>query len=164
MSQSQLMRWGAWVGIVMSIGLLAVYFGTARCLFSWVLPRSLAELRVSAGMCEIVIPGFPERAAGIAMVGHSSRTWCWSFSRTAEAVYTPTTAATVDIFRMPMWPAALGSAVVLCVLPRLRIQKRRRLPVGGCTVCGYDRAGLTLEAKCPECGLSCHSGLIESSP
>jgi hypothetical protein len=58
----------------------------------------------------------------------------------------------------PMWSelilnvAAYGSAAALLGVPFTAIRRTRRLRRGQCTVCGYERRGLSPEAACPECG------------
>src|SRR5882724_6935200 len=54
-------------------------------------------------------------------------------------------------FRVPLYlPLALTLAPA-AFLWRREI-RRRRMPIGRCAGCGYDRAGLAPDAKCPECG------------
>jgi len=54
---------------------------------------------------------------------------------------------------LPIWmiaaPAAVVSGLMWGIEPVLR--RRRRLQ-GCCARCGYDRRGITSDAKCPECG------------
>lgn len=52
----------------------------------------------------------------------------------------------VDARRYPLW-----WAVVLLAAPTLWVVGRR-WGAGRCGRCGYDRAGLGVEAACPECG------------
>src|SRR5262245_30525288 len=55
----------------------------------------------------------------------------------------------VTVVTIPLWlgllPAALGGWLAW---------RGRRL-TGRCGGCGYERAGLAVEAVCPECGLAC---------
>lgn len=49
---------------------------------------------------------------------------------------------------VPAWPAVLG----LVVWSGLLWGGRTRRGAGRCAACGYSLAGLSAEAKCPECG------------
>lgn len=55
-------------------------------------------------------------------------------------------------FGVRYWLLMLLSAVPLtwALVPEIRGYRRRRR--GACVRCGYSRAGLGVEAKCPECG------------
>jgi hypothetical protein len=58
----------------------------------------------------------------------------------------------------PVWPGLLGNtamfaAVFWLVMPGRRVLRSLlRDRAGRCVGCGYDRAGLATDAKCPECG------------
>jgi hypothetical protein len=54
---------------------------------------------------------------------------------------------------VPLWMPLLlaGAPTALLWRPHLRIRRRMRL--GHCPGCGYDRRGLAAEIKCPECAM-----------
>ena len=52
----------------------------------------------------------------------------------------------------PLWIPFALTFVPGVVLWTLELKRRRRVARGLCEVCGYNRAGLTADAKCPECG------------
>jgi hypothetical protein len=53
---------------------------------------------------------------------------------------------------LPLWPAALLSLLATAAAWRADAKYIRRVRVGLCAGCGYDRAGLKTDAVCPECG------------
>jgi len=54
-----------------------------------------------------------------------------------------------DQLFIPLWLIA----ITLALPPAYLEYRRRKKPQPGCCVkCGYDRAGLAPDAKCPECG------------
>lgn len=53
---------------------------------------------------------------------------------------------------LPMWIPVLLIVAASIVAWRLDVRARRRAMLRICIKCGYDCSGLTLEAKCPECG------------
>jgi hypothetical protein len=85
--------------------------------------------------------------------------WDWGFSRSAA------TGGILDDWRgglllvrvKDQW--AVGTSVVypavLACIPAVLLwsAERRRLLPHRCGKCGYDRRGLTADAKCPECGV-----------
>jgi hypothetical protein len=61
---------------------------------------------------------------------------------------------------VPLWPLFLCSSSLSAVLglqdARARLRAREKLNL--CPKCGYDRAGIAADAKCPECGCGRASG------
>ena len=55
---------------------------------------------------------------------------------------------------IPIWLPAVVMCSAAMTAWRLDTVARRRARVGHCTKCGYDRAGIAGDAKCPECGAS----------
>ena len=54
---------------------------------------------------------------------------------------------------IPVWMIAGCPLVLTAYAWRLDYLARRRARVGRCPKCTYDRAGLPIEAVCPECGI-----------
>jgi hypothetical protein len=54
--------------------------------------------------------------------------------------------------RVPLWPLLLVSAAASLFVWKRPAVARIRLRLRQCVGCGYDRAGLATDAKCPECG------------
>ena len=52
----------------------------------------------------------------------------------------------------PFWLPSVISLLVTAVAWRLDTLARRRARLNLCPKCNYDRAGITGDAKCPECG------------
>ena len=55
------------------------------------------------------------------------------------------------------WPLAMtaafaGTLLTSLVLALISRRRKRRAERGECPGCGYDRRGLAVDAKCPECG------------
>ena len=55
---------------------------------------------------------------------------------------------------LPLWPAAGLAALAWAALAWRAFRRRLRGRTNVCTVCGYPRAGLPVEAPCPECSAS----------
>jgi len=53
---------------------------------------------------------------------------------------------------IPLWPLPLLSLLATAAASRADAKYLRRVRVGLCAKCGYDRAGLVAGAVCPECG------------
>ncbi|HVU62894.1 MAG TPA: hypothetical protein VHC70_02865 [Phycisphaerales bacterium] len=53
---------------------------------------------------------------------------------------------------LPMWPFAFACLFATVTAWRLDGIARRRARLNLCPKCGYDRAGIAADAKCPECG------------
>lgn len=53
---------------------------------------------------------------------------------------------------LPFWALTPVAATAAATAWRLDVLARRRDRLRLCEKCGYDRAGLAAEAKCPECG------------
>jgi hypothetical protein len=53
---------------------------------------------------------------------------------------------------IPLWPLPAALAAAAWLFRRLGARALRRVKVA-CPSCGYDRAGLALDSKCPECGM-----------
>lgn len=56
---------------------------------------------------------------------------------------------------VPLWMPVVCLLLISAVAWRLDVLARRYGRAGKCVRCGYDRAGLAAEAKCPECGSAC---------
>ena len=56
------------------------------------------------------------------------------------------------VVAIPMWTVAALVAAIAAPLWTLHLRARHRARVGLCKGCGYDRKGLAIDAKCPECG------------
>lgn len=56
------------------------------------------------------------------------------------------------MYQIPLWPLPVATALAAGLAWRLDILARRREQAQVCQKCRYDRTGLPLEAKCPECG------------
>ena len=56
------------------------------------------------------------------------------------------------LFILPLWIPASVSLAVTTAAWRLDAIARRRARLNRCTKCGYNRAGIAADAKCPECG------------
>jgi hypothetical protein len=52
---------------------------------------------------------------------------------------------------VPLWPFLLVVGVPSAVMWTHTVLAWRRSRIGCCRSCGYDRAGLAADAKCPEC-------------
>ena len=52
------------------------------------------------------------------------------------------------VLDLVFWSVICGSGIVLSQRARRRVRYWR----GCCSACGYDRAGLAVDTKCPECG------------
>jgi hypothetical protein len=72
----------------------------------------------------------------------------WGFN-----TYAPLAFGDAYCVQFPLWPlpaaALFGGAWVILPPP---IRARRLAAIGKCPACGYDLAGLTPGALCPECG------------
>ena len=53
---------------------------------------------------------------------------------------------------IPLWPVPAVSLLVTAFTWRLDTLARRRARLNLCPKCDYDRAGLGVDVKCPECG------------
>jgi hypothetical protein len=53
---------------------------------------------------------------------------------------------------VPLWIPFAAAALPTGLLWRAQLRRRRRVRVGLCPACGYDRAGIAPDAACPECG------------
>jgi hypothetical protein len=55
---------------------------------------------------------------------------------------------------IPIWSLAASAAILTATAWRLDALARRRAraALNVCSKCGYDRAGIAANAKCPECG------------
>lgn len=57
-------------------------------------------------------------------------------------------------FRVPLWPLVFAGCVATIAAWRLDMLARRHARLKFCAKCGYDLAGIAMDAKCPECGTS----------
>ncbi len=53
---------------------------------------------------------------------------------------------------IPLWAPTLLAGMTAAWCWRRERQRRRLAIAGSCPSCGYSRAGLAADAKCPECG------------
>jgi len=60
----------------------------------------------------------------------------------------------VKVCIVPLWSPALLSLLATAAAWRADAKYMRRVRVGLCAACGYDRAGLAAGAVCPECGVA----------
>ena len=56
------------------------------------------------------------------------------------------------LLELPLWPVPLACAVVTALGWFSDAASRRRARLNLCPKCNYDRTGLAMGAKCPECG------------
>ncbi len=78
-------------------------------------------------------------------VYHHSPGFVWSFSTLDTAKY--------RIIFIPLWAPTLLAGAIAAWCWRRERQRRRLANAGSCPACGYSRAGLAADAKCPECGV-----------
>lgn len=56
-------------------------------------------------------------------------------------------------FYLPFWVPVLFVGMAPLRHARAKVRQEKALAAGRCIGCGYDRAGLAAEARCPECGV-----------
>jgi hypothetical protein len=82
-----------------------------------------------------------QRGLRISRVPVKAPAWYWGFQWEPR-----------DVLQIPLWAPFLAAAAPAAALWRPELRDRRRRRSGRCPSCGYDRRGLTPDAKCPECG------------
>ena len=139
------MKWG---GAAATLLLLVVWLGSGWWMINWCVSTRV-EYGLAAGEFWVGWwagdPGrFTPGAFHIGRYdggGYHLQWWDWGRS-----------VPPVHVYAIPLWVPLLPCAVVTAVAWRLDTRARRRARVGLCPHCGYDRAGLTTDAVCPECG------------
>jgi len=53
---------------------------------------------------------------------------------------------------VPLWPLVVLASITTGLSWQLDLATRRSAKLNLCPKCGYDRAGIARDAKCPECG------------
>ena len=56
------------------------------------------------------------------------------------------------VLHIPLWLPAIMLVGILVAVHRFELLARRRARLNLCPKCHYDRTGLAIGAKCPECG------------
>ncbi len=63
-----------------------------------------------------------------------------------------------ESWHIPIWIVIAPCLLLTVILWRLDTLPLRRAKLNLCPHCNYDRTGLALDAKCPECGTTSESG------
>jgi len=134
-----------WGGAGLSVLLLAVWIGSG-----WY----GTYRRVSSGRMYMVSDGVFEIRTPIA--GPFPRKDEWAFYEHDNSLskwwFRWTTVWLFEHLEIPLWLPALLSLLATAAAWRADAKYMRRVRVGLCAGCGYDRAGLAADAVCPECG------------
>ena len=133
-----------WGGVVVTVLLLVLWIGSAQ--WGWILStRGGYNYSVSSGQC-----GFTHQA-----IASDAYLPSWNYGRLPLSFrlgFTCTRQGANWYVFVPLWAPALASLLCAATAWRLDELAHRRARSGLCKKCGYDRAGLVLEAVCPECG------------
>ena len=142
-----------WGGAVATLLLIVLWIGSGWWMVGWMNGKG-EEVWLGGGGVRVDTLGPPD-PDGV-MTVTTDRGWVavgapnfginWRFYREHNGGFTHTF--------IPLWLPALLAAVVAIGAWRLDILARRRARITHCPKCGYDRAGIAGEAKCPECGAS----------
>ncbi|MBX3379531.1 MAG: hypothetical protein KF805_05525 [Phycisphaeraceae bacterium] len=136
-----------WAGAVSLVTLSALWIGTARhaVLFVWKsgLTVMSAYGTIGIGKQYVWLPIPPEMQGWHLDMGGSAPLQWWFNGEWDDA------ARNVSV---PLWAVCLPVLIATGAAWRLDVLATRRKKVGRCATCGYDRAGLKLDAACPECG------------
>ncbi|MFO0857475.1 MAG: hypothetical protein U0640_09000 [Phycisphaerales bacterium] len=133
-----------WGGVVVSVLLLTVWVGSA---FVYVLYQhnSCWALQLSWGQLVynfVPVPTPPFKL--MFKFGQISPPFL-------QLSLSYTTAMGGLLIWIPLWPFVAISIAITAAAWRMDTLAQRRKRLGGCPACGYDRAGLSAYAPCPEC-------------
>lgn len=133
-----------WAGAVVSVVLVGVWEMSAT---NWVSYIGTTGRGVVVGEWQVSIYTeetlqFPPQFIGWRRNAMSAGTGVWADAARTRLIWP---------VRLPIWPAVGISLLVTAAAWRLDTLTRRRLRIGCCPKCGYDRAGLPPASPCPEC-------------
>lgn len=112
----------------------------------WTGTRYYGSIRLGA----LIVGSHPSAAdqAAQVRVDFEERPRSWKWWLVVQRIGTAGAAAFI-----PLWMPALAAGLSAAPFWWTDIRDgRRRRRLGHCPQCGYDRAGLAAEIKCPECG------------
>jgi hypothetical protein len=141
-----------WGGAAVTVLLLVVWVASGWFMYVWVTPRCLCVFlgrgAVGYGRVARLAPG--DYADTLpADIERANRRWQHFQMLGRPSVFNNYTGPEVVC---PVWIPAAAMASITLLAWRLDALARRRARTTHCPKCGYDRAGIAAEAKCPECG------------
>jgi len=143
-----------WVGAAVTVLLVAVWIGSGWGYFALKAPSGVSS-RIHNGELDVLVRySRPPQGSGLLPGGTGwvppptcGRT---PFQLCSEFSWNEFFGGRYVL--VPLWPAPMLSLLVTLVALRLEVLARGRARLDRCQNCNYDRAGITSEAKCPECG------------
>ena len=143
--RTALRKTAKWGGAAVTVILVVVWVGSAWWAFHMPFPFGMG-VGVADGRAEIVRilnrPALhPYVPRGLSK--HDARVMWWFDGSVTSAWW---------YVWIPLWALALPTLALSTVGWRRDAMLSRRVRVGLCPECGYDRAGLAADAVCPECG------------
>jgi len=136
-----------WGGAVLTVLLLVVWIGSGWIRVARVAPLSHAEI-VDTGCFKFIFmrgSGLKDQTYWSCRGGRAVE-FNWAFQRTKDGY--------LRELVIPLWCPTLLSLLATAAAWRADSKYLRRVRVGLCAGCGYDRAGLAAGAVCPECGVA----------
>ena len=134
------MKWG---GLTVSVALLLLLLVSTRRSIQYQSERPAIEFNACYGSVSFNTGWVADKGWHSNEVSYPGRVkWWFNYAKSPDDVYGS----------MPLWvPVALTSAATAFAC-RLEVLARRRAMTGKCNACGYNLAGLSPAAACPECG------------
>lgn len=138
----KMVRWGALSLAVFGLAVWTVSF------FYEVLWRGSGGVGFGIASGSFVVERVAPEYVHVELVGWDAgmpmgeRLWWPAYSRTRG----------FGLLAVPLWMPPLAFGIIAAVGWRLDVRASRRAKSGACVSCGYSRAGLKVEAVCPECG------------
>ena len=141
-----------WGGAALTVLLLVVWIGSCWLSVRYVHPGSSWDARwwtamqVRSGRAQHLQtpPSFLQTDPGMSTIKTEPHT--------LEMRFEHSSGPRLRYWYVPLWPAALLSLLATAAAWRADATYLRRVRVGLCPACGYDRVGLAVGAVCPECG------------
>lgn len=149
-----------WGGAAVTVLLIAIWVATNWWLFSFGLPSG-GRLEVTPGQLCVGFfdrRGMPDRPIEFRLERNPGFAHSWSFEelKTAEGWYV----------WIPIWAPTGFFLLMTCISWGFNILARRRERIARlnlCPACGYSRAGISRDTKCPECGVMTSSDRLAES-
>jgi hypothetical protein len=138
-----------WGGAVVTVLLAVVWIGSG-----WGYACEGVSPVVFVDRGAVIVTGTPETMNGGALVSRGRRWPSWGAHR--FGLYwriSNDSSRWVQTVIVPLWPFVAGIAVASLAAWFFDAGAgRARARLNLCPKCNYDRAGITADAKCPECG------------
>jgi hypothetical protein len=128
-----------WGGAPLTLLLLAVWIGSEW----WFVIRTPAGVLLSIGGGTINIARYR---------GTGKEGWKEGLNPRPRAPFRFGCWVDRGVVEIPIWPFAAAIGYMTWRTWRTDAVTRRRSRLNLCSTCGYERGGLAMDAKCPECG------------